>query len=294
MDDIKRCLYSPFLARRIFTPLSKWKWGPGGSRICRFDKDTRPTTKDENLVRIINDTFGREKIGIRGFWTSLTIGKGTIAILDGECYVMVVAEKGYSDVVWLHGHGPKHNNQLLRELPRTKIGSNIEHYTIIAEWQPPSQDIKQAEIQQMEDLHYRMGPMYLPKGSCLGEWLNGRDIPSLIDIPYGNRGELPMDHFERRLVEICCGERSALGRYTCASARCDRVRIDKSLDILNEETKRLVVKALCSENTAVWLSLPCTGGSKWNSYNYSRSPSSRESIDEKVELYFRILEICKK
>ena len=101
-----------------------------------------------------------------------------------------------------------------------------------------------------------------------------------------------MDHFERRLVEICCGERSALGRYTCASARCDRVRIDKSLDILNDETKRLVIRALCSENTAVWLSLPCTGGSKRNWYNYWHSPSSREGIDEKVKLYFRCLEIC--
>ena len=64
--DMKRCLYSPFLARRIFEPLSKWKWGRGGSERYRFDIHSKPTKREENLVRIVNDTFGREKIGVNG------------------------------------------------------------------------------------------------------------------------------------------------------------------------------------------------------------------------------------
>ena len=65
---------------------------------------------------------------------------------------MVVAKKGYVDVVWLLGHGQKNNDQLLRELPRTKVGGDIEYITIVAEWQPPSHTITQGRIQDMEDL----------------------------------------------------------------------------------------------------------------------------------------------
>ena len=91
-------------------------------------------------------------------------------------------------MVWSLGHGQKNNDQLLCELPRTKVGGDIEYYTIIAEWQPPSNTITQKRVQEMEDLHYRMAPAYLLVGSFLGEWLNGRDIPSLIDEPHRNRG----------------------------------------------------------------------------------------------------------
>ena len=81
---------------------------------------------------------------------------------------MVVAKKGYVDVVWLPGHGQKNNDELLRELPRTKVGGDIEYYTIVAEWQPPSPNITPGKAQDMEDLHYRTGPAYLPKGSFRG------------------------------------------------------------------------------------------------------------------------------
>ena len=167
------------MAQRIFTPLSKWNWGLGGSNTYRFDAYNKPTAKEESLVRIVNDTFGREKIGVRGFWTSLTIGKGMVALPKGECYVIVVAKKGYVDVVWLPGHGQKSNDQILRELPRTKFGGDTEYYTIVAEWQPPSPNIPPGRIQDMEDL----------EGSFLGEWLNERNIPLLVDEPHRNRGD---------------------------------------------------------------------------------------------------------
>ena len=259
-EEMKRCVYSPFLARRIFEPLSKWKWGHNGSKTYRFDVQNKPTKQEESLVRIVNDTFGREKIGVRKFWTSLEIHKGIVALPQGECYVMVVAKIGYVDTVWLPGHGQKSNDQILCELPRTKVGGSVEYYAIVAEWQPPPHDATPDRIQDMEDLHYRMGPAYLPKGSFLGQWVNDGIVPSLVSEPHKKRGNIVPGQFDRRLVELFCGERSTLGGYTVASAHCDRVRVDKNIDLLDTDTQEIVVKALCSENTAAWLSLPCTGG----------------------------------
>ena len=97
--------------------------------------------------------------------------------------MLVIAKIGCADMVWLPGSGTKSNYQMLKELPRTKVGGNIEYYTIVAEWQPPPTGIGPEAVQDLEDLHFRMGPEYLPEGSFLGRWLRGATVPMMVVEP---------------------------------------------------------------------------------------------------------------
>ena len=102
----------------------------------------------------------------------------------GECYVMVVAKKGYVDTIWMFGHGEKSNDQMLRDLPRVKIGSDAEYYTVVAERDPLHANVAPDQTQGMEDLHVRMGPAYLLEGSFMTEWRKGRRVPALTANPH--------------------------------------------------------------------------------------------------------------
>ena len=91
--------------------------------------------------------------------------------------------------------------------------------------------------------------------------------------------------FTRRLVEVCCGSHSTLGRFTDDSSGCDCVRIDIELDVSKPSTRKLIHDALCCKTCAIWISLPCTGGSAWNTWNSINVPKSRPGIDEKVKWF---------
>mgnify|MGYP001203651455 CR=1 FL=1 len=107
-----------------------YEWGRDGSERHTFDIHNKPTKREKNRVRTVNDTFGREKIGVRGFWTSLEINKGIVALPKGECYVMVVAKRGYVDTVWLPGHGQKSNDQILRSEEKHGVRGRCIGYPI--------------------------------------------------------------------------------------------------------------------------------------------------------------------
>ena len=72
------------------------------------------------------------------------------------------------------------------------------------------------------------------------------------------------------------------------------------MNIERRETRALVQDALCCEHCLLWVSLPCTGGSAWNKWNYANVPQTREGIDRKIKWLFsqlpdivRIIDVVK-
>ena len=94
------------------------------------------------------------------------------------------------------------------------------------------------------------------------------------------------------MVELFCGDNSALGRITKESVGCDVVRVDEHLDMLQRTTQRNIVSALSTENASVWISAPCTGGTWYNNHvNWHRHPSARKGIEDKQKQFYQFLVI---
>ncbi len=78
------------------------------------------------------------------------------------------------------------------------------------------------------------------------------------------------------VIEFCCDQDSEIGKLT--SERCCVLRVDKDMDALNHRTMSNLLARIVPWRTLLWSSIPCTGGSPWQSVN-SGTAEGRERIE---------------
>ena len=92
----------------------------------------------------------------------------------------------------------------------------------------------------------------------------------------------------RVLLEVCCSPESKLGEVTRKAAHgCKVIRITKDDDVLDPQTRKLIVRQVLNElrylpkgrRLLVWASLPCTGGTPWIHVNKT-IPSAANKVEE--------------
>ena len=99
---------------------------------------------------------------------------------------------------------------------------------------------------------------------------------------------------DRRLVEFCCERFSQLGVIDRYSEGCDVYRIDQDTDITSPKTQSMAHRALCTHNACAWISVPCTGESKWNQFNWEHRPETREGIQAHIDQFLWFFDIIVK
>eukprot|EP00971_Amphidinium_carterae_P195653 3882747-Amphidinium_carterae.4 len=79
---------------------------------------------------------------------------------------------------------------------------------------------------------------------------------------------MPIAEVTRNIIEFCCDDDSSLGK-ACPKG-CKVMRITKGMDASHATKSTTVEKAMSAiegENTMVWGSIPCTGGTPWRRIN---------------------------
>jgi len=73
----------------------------------------------------------------------------------------------------------------------------------------------------------------------------------------------------RRIVEFCAGEKSRLGapHFHSKKSKCEHIRLTVKEDVTTPEGRNLAIRAVQANNTLLWASMPCTGGSPWQEIN---------------------------
>lgn len=64
----------------------------------------------------------------------------------------------------------------------------------------------------------------------------------------------------RRIIEVCCGSESLIGKQTEHSAGCEVIRITLENDVLTLKGLELVLSHIAGPDCLVWFAFPCTGG----------------------------------
>ena len=100
--------------------------------------------------------------------------------------------------------------------------------------------------------------------------------------------------YNRRLIEIACGYNSTLCRFTNLSHDCDCVRVTQDNDICWTSTHKRLMAAANDVNALIWISLPCTGGCKFNTTeNWPKGPEMRKHIN-RLRYSFKYMLECVK
>ena len=176
------------------------------------------------------------------------------------------------------------NAEVLQSVPRIKLGRGSAIF-VVASWRPPPDEMTQLERAWIDDVGFTAGPTYTHKDSFLAHRFDVRKN-SIRRPTESCFSKLKLSgEFNRRLVELCCGAHSTLGKITEESMGCGCVRIDLEMNIERQETRTLVQDALCCEHCLLWMSLPCTGGPAWNKWIYANAPKTREGIVKKIKWF---------
>ena len=88
---------------------------------------------------MINRIRSRDKLGGESQWPTVTVSKGKLTPND-ECDIIVVAEKGYVDRIWLPQSDD--NAEVLQPVPHVKLG-DISAVFVVVSWCPPPTDMTQ-------------------------------------------------------------------------------------------------------------------------------------------------------
>jgi hypothetical protein len=78
------------------------------------------------------------------------------------------------------------------------------------------------------------------------------------------------DHFDRVIIEWCCGHDSMLGESSKRSSGCEVVRLTIDDDLRASEALQKAIQIFqdCPRGqTLLWSSMPCAGGSPWQTLN---------------------------
>ena len=87
-------------------------------------------------------------------------------------------------------------------------------------------------------------------------------------------------HYDRMLIEYCCGPDSLLGQSTHSSSGCEVVRLTERIDMTTESGLRFALDAVRPAprgRILLWSSIPCTGGSTWQYINQIRNLKNRNA-----------------
>eukprot|EP00971_Amphidinium_carterae_P033459 659040-Amphidinium_carterae.1 len=76
---------------------------------------------------------------------------------------------------------------------------------------------------------------------------------------------MPIAEIIRNIIEFCCDEDSSLGKV-CPRG-CKVMRITKGMDATKDTTVEKAMSTIEGDNTMVWGSIPCTGGTPWRRIN---------------------------
>ena len=101
--------------------------------------------------------------------------------------------------------------------------------------------------------------------------------PLYVDRPTRAKPASVSSSHVRTVVEICCSEDSQMGVKTVESQGCRHVRITVKDDFMKDETVAKIIREIRGEDTILWFSMPCTGGSPWQKYNMKHK-SAREKM----------------
>jgi hypothetical protein len=108
-------------------------------------------------------------------------------------------------------------------------------------------------------------------------WPPFRKGPPNIFLPHkpaqmegGRRKVSPPDHYDRVTIEWCCGRNSMLGKSSKHSSGGKVVRLTIDDDLRTSEGLQKAIRVLqdCPRGrTLLWSSMPCAGGSPWQTLN---------------------------
>ena len=80
------------------------------------------------------------------------------------------------------------------------------------------------------------------------------------------------------LSEVCCGAESLLGKVSLKLPGCTVVRITESDDFTTEAGVHKAIHDLKRPQDGVWVSMPCTGGCRYQKFNFNKWESARRKM----------------
>jgi hypothetical protein len=80
-----------------------------------------------------------------------------------------------------------------------------------------------------------------------------------------------------------------LGAATPQSAGCKVIRVTEEHDNLSKEGFQFALDAVSDSLCTLWVSLPCTGGSRLSSLNWGKGESARIKIAGHIKAFFDML-----
>ena len=89
-------------------------------------------------------------------------------------------------------------------------------------------------------------------------------------------------------MEACCEPDSLLSKRIRFSKNREVVCITKEDDFTSDLGLKKALAPLSGQHDAVWLSCPCTGGSKWIDINWGRGIETQNKIRTHWDLFHRI------
>ena len=102
-------------------------------------------------------------------------------------------------------------------------------------------------------------------------------------------------HYDRTIVEYCCGSNSRLGKRYAASKGCRVIRITQGLNATSIEGKFLASKGCVSKSGLLFASIPCTGGCPFNHFNgrtVEGAARIRAHVRRMIPLFRNFVELC--
>ena len=95
------------------------------------------------------------------------------------------------------------------------------------------------------------------------------------------------DYVKRNIVEFCCGGSSKIGQSKYQRDGCIATTFTLGDDVTTNQGLYQAIEAVRSEHCLLWASIPCTGGSPWQSINVKK-PGGPEHIETKKGLFNKI------
>ena len=101
-------------------------------------------------------------------------------------------------------------------------------------------------------------------------------------------------HYDRILIEFCCGTDSYIGTRTKYTTGCKMIRLTQEHDMRTEKGLHYAMQILEDPvaqkgNIMVWSAIPCTGGSAWNRYNWFTGTNTTKAGIAKHWIDFKYL-----
>eukprot|EP00971_Amphidinium_carterae_P349381 6490990-Amphidinium_carterae.1 len=106
-------------------------------------------------------------------------------------------------------------------------------------------------------------PSFPPKPK--GGQSSGSGGPSAVLEEMKTRVTMPIAEVTRNIIEFCCDDNSSLGK-ACPRG-CKVMRVTKGMDATKDTTVEKAMSSIEGDNTMVWGSIPCTGGTPWRRIN---------------------------